>query len=267
VYMSPALLHPSLAIALLTVVAACSALTPPSGPTPGPTDLTGRTFLSTGVIENSTQRDLVRDTHIRVEFGNGQLGASAGCNLLGGPYELIDGRLVVGPIHATEMGCDPARHAQDEWLAAFLGAQPTIAVEDMTLVLEAGGTRITLADRRVVEPDLELVGPLWVLETIIDGEAASSVPPGVTASLRFDGAGHFEVDTGCNTGGGEYTIDDGQLTVGPIGLTRIGCPGVEGHVERVMLEVLTAPETDYSIEASSLTLDVGRLGLIFRGDG
>lgn len=94
----------SLATVVLLVVVACSAAAPSPSPLPEPPDLVGRAFLSTGVTEEGTQRDLVRDTRIRLDFSNGELGASAGCNLLGGDFAIVGGRLLVGPMHTTDMG-------------------------------------------------------------------------------------------------------------------------------------------------------------------
>ncbi len=203
-------------------------------------------------------------TRIRISFRGGQLSANAGCNHLGAQYAVEDGRLVTGQMSTTEIGCDPARHAQDEWLAGFLGSRPAVGLDGDTLTLDSDGTAITLLDREVAEPDVELVGPLWVLDTIVTGEVASSLPAGVTASLRFAADGRVELDTGCNSGGGAYTADNGSLRFGELVATERACAGAAGDVEAITLEVLGTDELAYAIEARSLTIDAGNVGLIFR---
>jgi hypothetical protein len=48
-----------------------------------------RTFLSTAITDGGAPHDLVAGTRIRLTFGtDGQLGVSAGCNMMGGSYRL-----------------------------------------------------------------------------------------------------------------------------------------------------------------------------------
>ena len=59
-----------------------------------------------------------------------------------------------------------------------------------------------LLDREVAEPDLNIVGPTWTVESIIHGDAVSSVPAGAIATLVFKADGTIDVNAGCNRGGG-----------------------------------------------------------------
>ena len=48
----------------------------------------------------------------------------------------LDGdRIVTDGLGSTEMGCDAERHAQDEWLEAFLVARPKLKLEGAKLTL------------------------------------------------------------------------------------------------------------------------------------
>ena len=138
-------------LSLLLLVACVTTLAP--SPTPS---IEGREFVSTSVTEDGTERALVGGTVIRLTFREGRIGASAGCNQIGGDYALDDGRLHVANLASTAMGCDPARHDQDEWLTAFLGAGPTVVLDGAELVLEAGSARIVLVDDGVAAPNLPL---------------------------------------------------------------------------------------------------------------
>src|SRR3990172_6688727 len=102
-------------LGLLTV--ACAA-TAPGG------SLDGREFLSTSVTDGGAVRQLVPGTRISLRFDDDRIGASAGCNIMGGTYRLDGGRLLVEGGAMTEMGCDEARSAQDNWLFGFLGSDP-----------------------------------------------------------------------------------------------------------------------------------------------
>ena len=251
------------ALALL----ACTG-SPPASFTPGPADtgLAGRTFLSTRVAENGDERQLVRGTRIRLSFRDDEFGADAGCNLLGGGYRLFEGRLEVGQLSTTEMGCDPARHEQDEWLAAFLGTRPLVTLDGPNLKLQTGATTIELLDREVAQPDRPLVGTTWLLDGLVSGEAVSSVPAGVQASLVIQPGGGVMLQAGCNQGSAQAAVGEGTVELSGIALTRMACPGPQSDVERAVLEVLGAGPLQYEIEAGRLTLNAGEQGLVFRAE-
>jgi len=218
---------PFLLLAAL-LLGACSAA---GASVPSPASLDGRTFLSTGI----GGAELVPGTQVRLTFTGGDLGAQAGCNIMGGTYAVDGNRLRTTQMFMTEMGCDEPRQAQDEWLAAFLG-NVTFTLEGGTLTLSNGTIRLTLMDREVVTPDQSLEGTRWVLDGIVSGDAVSSVPIGVTA------------DT---------------LNFGPIATTKMACEAGPASVETAVLGVLSST-VDYTIDADVLTLDAGGAGLIFR---
>jgi hypothetical protein len=61
-------------------------------------------------------------------------------NTLSGIVRIEATRLVVSDLGSTEMGCDAARHAQDEWLASVLSANPAYVISDGQLQLHAADT-------------------------------------------------------------------------------------------------------------------------------
>ncbi|MER3417918.1 MAG: hypothetical protein C4343_02130, partial [Chloroflexota bacterium] len=125
-----------LVLTAIALVGACggASFSPGTAPTPrpsgdsgaGPNGLDGRTFISTQVTVDGRPRGLVPGTRILLDVRDGRIGASAGCNQLGGRYRLDGDVLVVTGAAVTEMGCDPARHAQDEWLFDLLGRGPVV---------------------------------------------------------------------------------------------------------------------------------------------
>lgn len=226
----------------------------------------GRTFIASTVTTAGAARDLVPGTSVRVTFGeDGRLGVSAGCNTMGASYGIDGATLRIDDAAMTEMACDDARMAQDEWVFALFGAAPTVVLAGDDLTLAAGDTVMRLADREVADPDLSLTGTIWRVDSIIVGDAVSSVPDGVQATLVFDVAGRVDVATGCNRGGGTYVVDGDTLRFGALALTKMACDGPAGAMESAVLAVLGADRVAFAIEASRLTLTAGAAGVALQG--
>jgi heat shock protein HslJ len=223
-----------------------------------PSPLEGRTFVSTRV----EGRVLVPGTSIRLSFERGGVGINAGCNSMGGRYEIEGGRIIVREMMSTEMACDPPLMEQDRWVAEMLTRGAAISLSGDTLTLEGSGTRLTMLDRRVAEPDQPLEGTRWVLEGIIEGDSVSSVPAGVTAAIRISDSS-VAVEAGCNQGGGSVQVEPGALTFGSLSLTRMACEADRTMVEQAVVSVLSG-RVSYRTESDVLTLWTETAGLIFR---
>lgn len=221
-----------------------------------PNDPWGRDFLSTAVTEKGQSRQLVGETRIRLSFtDDGRLVANAGCNTMSGQAEVRDDTLVVADLATTEMGCDPDRHAQDEWLAGFLISRPKVTLAGSELTLTSDTTEIRLQDREVADPDRPLRGTRWVVDTVIDGEAASSVPEGADAHVILGDENGFGGSTGCNQMGGTAVINEGAGTIAfsEVFATKIACEEDKMALEAAVLSVLDGDVT-YKIKADRLTL-------------
>ncbi|HLE89457.1 MAG TPA: META domain-containing protein [Candidatus Limnocylindria bacterium] len=238
------------------LVAGCSA---------APPGLDGRAFLSTAVTTNGQAQDLVPGTRIRISFNDGQISISAGCNSMGGSYAVRDGQLLVADLSMTEMGCDPDRHAQDEWVSAFLGSRPSLTLTGNTIELASPGASITLLDREIADPDLPLVGPTWTVVSVISGDAVSSVPAGVVATITFGADGQVGFDNGCNSGGGRYSATAGALKFSELVTTLRACEAAAGAMEAAVMQVLGAETVAYRIEAGTMDLSIGTQGLQLAG--
>jgi heat shock protein HslJ len=240
---------------VLVLGSACGDPATTAGADSRPGDPWGRDFLSTAVTERGQARPLVAGTRIRLSFtDDGRLVASAGCNSMSGQAEVRDGRLVVAELGQTEMGCDPDRHAQDQWLAEFLGSRPRFDLAENELTLTGEPAEIRLQDREVADPDRSLHGTRWVVDTVYDGDAASSVPQGAEAHMTL-GDGTFGGSTGCNQMGGNAAADEGAgtITFSDVIATKIACEDDKMALERAVLSVLNG-EVTYQIKADRLTL-------------
>jgi heat shock protein HslJ len=256
----------SLVLAALLIaavfVAACSTAGAPGGSgepsgLPEPAGLEGRTFLSTEI----KGADLVPDTRVRLSFQDGNLNANAGCNHLGATYTLTDGRLRASQLSMTEMGCDQPLMQQDQWLAAFLG-DVGVTLDGDTVTLTDGAVTLTLLDEEVATPDQPIEGTRWFLDGLISGDAVSSVPADVVASLQI-ADGRANLEAGCNSGGGSVEVTDGKLAFGPIATTKMACGPDAMSVETAVLTVLSG-DVSYTIDADRLTINADGVGLTFR---
>jgi heat shock protein HslJ len=229
-------------------------------------DLDGRTFVSTRV----TPQPLVPGSMITLTFEDGTLGANSGCNGMSVEAWIEGDQLrVTGAIASTAMGCREPLMDQDAWLEGLLTSRPRLSLDGDRLTLSAeDGTVIELVDRRVAEPDHPLIGRKWVLDTITSGTGedgiASSVPGGVTSTLRITDDGQLELRAGCNTGGARVEATDRVLQLGPVVTTEMMCLGDRMRVERAVMAVARQGKVTYRIEGDHLTLTRGDRSLIYR---
>ena len=121
---------------------------------------------------------------------------------------------------------------------------------------------MVLTDREVADPDRPIEGTRWVVDGLIQGDAVSSTPMGVTASFAIRG-GTIQIDTGCNTGSGPVTVTDTTLTIGALMLTKKACGPDAAAMESAVTSVLQG-EVTYTIEADRLTVMHGAVGLMAR---
>jgi heat shock protein HslJ len=241
----------------LVVSAWLSACAKGSGTEAGGTaaaELDGRTFLSTSATSGGKPYELVPGTRIRLTFEDGRISANAGCNQLSGAYSLDGSTLVVDNMASTQMACDPARHAQDEWLSALLVAGPTVALTGDDLTLATATEQLRLQDRRVADPDRPLVGTAWRVESIITPDAVTSVAGGEKAAFTFAVDGRVSGNTGCNQFSGPYQKTADTITFGAIAMTKMACTGGADTVERAVVALFDGRPVTYKIEADQLTM-------------
>lgn len=232
-----------------------AATLPPMSP-----QLEGRTFLSTA----STGFVLVDGTRVRLTFADGTVGASAGCNQMGGAYQVVDGVLVVDSLATTEMACDEPLMAQDQAVADLLTGRPSIRLAGDTLTLTTTGATLSLLDREVADPDRPIEGTTWIVESVIERDAVWAGWGDAVASIRIVD-GRAQVMAGCNRGGASVEVGDGVLTFGPLGLTKMACPDEVMALERAVVAVLDG-EVTAGVEADLLTLMNGPNGLQLRAE-
>lgn len=252
-------------IALLALLAtACAPQAAAEQPQAG---LDGRTFVGSAVLRDGLDEPLAKGSRLTLTFSDGRMNAQAGCNQLAGQVSLAGGRLRAAELSTTDMACETVLMDQDQWLHAFFTAGPSWALDGDELRLRGEHLELRLTDRRVADPDRPLRGTAWQVETLIDGEQASSVPAGVEAGLQIGADDQLTGQTGCNSIGGAVRIDGDSVTLDGLRMTKRGCAGDAGRVEQAVVAVLDG-RVAVTIEADRLTLThpSGRgLGLVARG--
>ena len=195
-------------------------------------------------------------------FSDGRLTANAGCNTMGGQAAVLgDGTLQVNSMATTDMACGADLLAQDAWLAAFLpGAMADVGPEAMTL--SKGAVTLSLIARRMT--NLPLEGTTWTVDGIVSGDAVSSVPEGVAATLVIHG-GTASVYTGCNWGSVAVAVARGTIALSPMSMTARGCTDGAAPVEQGVLAVLEGVQP-YLIDGDTLTIGTpGKAAIMLKG--
>lgn len=227
--------------------------------------LEGRTFESQSVVSKGVELRLVPGTKLTLSFREGNLGASAGCNSIGGAYRIEGDVLLVGGLGTTDMACQPDRMKQDEWLSGALGASPHLRLDGSRLVLDAPETTIVFTDRKVSDPDRPLAGPHWLADTVVAGDAASSIPVGATApSLDFAADGTFTGFSGCAPLTGRYTVEGARLVLDDVVVANAAaCTVTAESLDQATRAVLQGTIT-FEIDGPGLRLANGANGLHLR---
>jgi heat shock protein HslJ len=216
--------------------------------------LIGHTFLSQSVTVDNAPHPLVSGTQIRLTFTKDhRITASAGCNLMSGTLRIGPDRLELTEMGSTEMGCDPARQAQDEWLASVLGARPGYVIDHETLRLVTANTTIELVDREVADPDRPLKATVWNVDGLVDATSTSTIPAGTAATIVF---GDDRVDVtiaACNQGSAGVTVTTTTIEVDRLVLTDLACTGPGAQLQAAIVAALHG-KLSYVIEAANLRL-------------
>jgi heat shock protein HslJ len=185
------------------------------------------------------------------------------CNHYGGNYSIGDGgRITFDAMAMTEMACEePMMTVEAAYHAAL--AAVSMATRD--------GERLTLSgpDAELVfrllppVPDEEIVGTRWHLDSLIQGDAASSVMGEAFLELSPDGT--FEGTTGCRQIVGRYVLNGD--TIDFVEMAANGeCPAAMQQQDGLVLQVLGDGFVP-AVDGRTLTMtDNGDLGLMYRSD-
>jgi heat shock protein HslJ len=206
---------------------------------------------------------IVPGADITLAIDGDTVGGTSACNHYGGEIDRDGGALTFSALVMTEMGCDMPIMASESAYIAALGAVSRVARSSDRLTLS--GTDVELVFR-LVPPvaDAPLAGPVWVLDSIITGDAVSSVM-GDPATLELRDDGTMSGTTGCRTFDGRYTVSDATVSVMELSNDDRACPAELVPQDEHVLDVI-ARGFGFEIDGERLTLTDGTDGLGYRLD-
>lgn len=248
----------AIATALMTLaLAACGEEQPPGAGG----DLTGITWqLTAGTVDGSPLTPIATAPVTLTFQADGTAGGTAACNSYGGDVTLTGDTLAFpNGLVQTEMYCmdDGVMDLESGYLGA-LGRVGGFQATTDALVLTGAGVELRFAPQPE-EPDAALVGTTWVLESLIEGETAST--PAAEATIEFAADGAVSGTTGCNGYFGSY---DAATGFSAIGSTKMACEGPIMDQETRFLAVL-ADHATVTVDGSRLTItDLSGNALEFR---
>jgi heat shock protein HslJ len=250
-------------LVLVSLLLAACAGTAPSASPGGMVNALGDWQLSAGTLDGEPI-PVIPANPITMTVEGTRVGGRAACNMYGGEITVVAGELRLGALSMTEMACEePVMLSESAFLTAMAKVRGASGDGDR-LTLVGPGVEL-IWDRMEAGPAAPLVGTTWILETIVVGEIASTVPGQATLLLRPDGT--MAGSTGCRDFVGPWMDRaDGTITLEPM-MDAIGCAeplGTQGqHVTRVL-----GGRPRASVDGQQLTLTAdGGLGLVYRVEG
>ena len=103
----------------------------------------------------------------------------------------------------------------------------------------------------------------WTLTAYGPPGAPIPVPSGSHASLTFHDNGAVDGNSGCNSFGGEYTVDGDQIKFSGLVSTLMACEEPLMSQEGIVFQVLDGTAT-YKIDGDTLTITNAGMALVFQ---
>ncbi len=247
--------------AAAVIFASCSG----SGSEPATTpEIIGPTWQLVDGTVDGTPVSPPKSHPITVAFDGENLFGTASCNGYGGSYHLSGQVISVGGMSITEMACEP-RSSMDAESLFMQGLSRVQLVEGQGQTLRLAGDGVDFEFEALESiADSELLGTVWVLDGLVQGDAVSSVS-GERATLEFFSDGSFIGSTGCRTLVGDYQTSGSEIIVTSL--------SADGECPQDLMEqdsrVVTAFEGPIRIEISGdqmTTWVAGDEGLVYRAD-
>lgn len=249
------------AILAVLVLSGCGTASPGAG-TPLDESLDGEWTLTEGT--DATGAFDLKDSVVTLTLTGGNPGGRTPCNAFGATVEGGVGEIDITPTFQTEAACaDPDLMALEPRYLDALEGVTEAAVTSTGLSLT--GPKISLSFTLAPEvPTSKLTGTDWRLESLLDGETASSVVGNGLLKLRDDGT--LIGNAGCTDFAGKWQVDAGVVSVTELEFEQADCPeeflAQQEQVEEVLGGAFSAQITGDQL---TLTSESG-LGLVYRDD-
>jgi heat shock protein HslJ len=255
--------HPLVLTVLALVLAACagSAATP-STDAGGDGDPQGDWQLVEGTV-NGQAVPILEDHRITLTIEGSRISGTAACNGYGGTLRVEGGRLRIEDLAQTAMACvDEAAMTAEAIYMSGLAATESITLDGDELFVGGPGLELRFVEL-APPPTAQLVDTMWILETLVMGDVASSVP-GEPPTLELRSDGTIRAGTGCRELRGTWVEQGDEIVTPRLESTDQGCApelqGLESHVLTVIGDGFRA-----TVDGGQLRLtDAGGAGLVYR---
>lgn len=197
-------------------------------------------------------------------FEEGRAGGNTGCNSFSAGYTVSGQQLSFQPGVSTMMACAEPIMAQEQALLSQLNEVAAYEIVSGQLhLLDAAGQTLLTFEQLV---PASLTGILWRATNYNNGrQAVVNVLDGTEITATFGDDGSLTGTAGCNNYRAGYTVENGQLTIGPAISTRMMCAEPAGVMEQESA-YLAALETaaTYRIQGDQLELRTADGALVAR---
>lgn len=231
------MLRPLTAALAALLVVACggtSATTLPSGP-PAALEPDGPWQLVEGTV-GGQPLGLIEDARVTLNVDGSNVSGQAACNQYFGELAIESGRVSTAGFGQTEMACaEPVMALEAAYLSALARIE-SAHMDGPVMVLTAPGVELRF-ERLQPPPTASIVGTLWQLESLVDGDSVSSAAgPPATLLLQADGA--LRGSTGCRTLTGHYMERGDEIWANEFGADGECPPGAARAQDNHIVGVL-----------------------------
>jgi heat shock protein HslJ len=189
---------------------------------------------------------------VTLEFADGRVSGTGGCNSYSGPYRAEGSKLTIGPdLTSTRRACAPPADAVEQRYFAALPTVKGFAVQGDTLRLTGAGGTPELEFTRA-DAETALLGK-WRVTSLFTGDAIESVRAGATLTADFR-ADSVNGDAGCNTFNGGYHAGLSDITIGPLTTTMKACTDEELSTQEQQYLAALQLAKSYRIRGEQLEL-------------
>ncbi|WP_434591912.1 META domain-containing protein [Streptomyces sp. A5-4] len=191
----------------------------------------------------------------RVTIDKGRASGNSGCNSFGADAAVKGDTVTVGTVQSTEMACEKdIQKFEGSLQAAFTGKLKGKVADDRLTLTTPKGDSIAMS-AKPPEPNAELTGTRWNVESLIKGKSVTSLPSDTAgkAELTFDKDGSVGGSTSCNNLSGKAAVAGSTITFSKVATTRKMCVPEAMQTERALLKILGG-KADYEIKGSTLSL-------------
>lgn len=233
---------------------------PTGAPVAGGIDTRGAWVLTAATIDG---QDLQWPEDARIDLAPTEdgVGGRAACNLWFGNATVGDGTITIGQLGQTEMACaPPLMQVEADYLDA-LARVSTWQRNGDGLTLAGDGVELVFVEE-LPPSDEDLVGVRWELESLVAGDAVSSVADDAFLELSDDGT--LVGATGCRVLEGEWVMEGATVTVTTLEANGQCDPDVVDQDDHV---VSTLGTFTVAIEGDRLTITTTQgtgQGLVYR---